>query len=141
MTIVLDTNVLVSGMIVTDHPPGRIIDLMRAGEVRLAVDDRIVAEYEDVLARPYFRRYFTLEEKERVMGFIRSDSLRYVCTERIEGLPDPKDAPFAETAFVADVPLITGNLKHFPVRKTRRAIHVITPAQFLDEFHQRLREM
>ena len=39
MTIVLDTNVLVSGMIVANHPPGRIIDLLRVGSVRLAVDD------------------------------------------------------------------------------------------------------
>lgn len=136
MTIVLDTNVLVSGLIVADHPPGRIVDLIRAGEVRLALDDRVAAEYEEVLARPYIRRYFTVREKERVLAFILSDSVQCVCTGRIEGLPDKKDAPFAETALAAQAPLITGNLKHFPSGACREIV-VMTPAQFLEELHRR----
>ncbi len=133
MIIVLDTNVLMSGLITADHPPGRIGDLLRAGAVRLAVDDRIMAEYEDVLARPRFRRYFAPEEKERVMGFIRADSLPVVCGNAIEGLPDEKDAPFAETALAAGAPLISGNLKHFPAGALG-GVRVMTPVEFLGEF-------
>jgi putative PIN family toxin of toxin-antitoxin system len=135
MIIVLDTNVLVSGLMVATHPPGRIVDLLRSGEVRLAVDDRIVAEYEEVLARPRFRPYIRLEEKERVMGFIRADSLRVVCAKSIEGLPDATDAPFAEATLAAGAPLVTGNLKHFPSRKLI-GIRVLTPFEFLKEFRR-----
>jgi len=136
MIIVLDTNVLVSGLIVADHPPGRMVDLLRVGEVRLAVDDRIMAEYGDVLARPRFRAWFTLEEKERVMGFIRADSLPVVCGKAIGGLPDAKDAPFAETALAANAPLVTGNLKHFPAGMLA-GVRVMSPSEFLDEFRRR----
>jgi len=135
MTVVLDTNVLVSGLITADHPPGRIVDLIRAGVVRLAADDRILAEYEEVLGRLFFRRYFTVEEKDRVMAFIRTDSLRCVCVKRFSGLPDPSDSPFAETALAAGVPLVTGNLKHFP-RQACGGIQALTPAQFLEGFHR-----
>jgi len=43
--LVLDTNVLVSGMINAFGAPGRIADLVRERHVELVVDDRILAEY------------------------------------------------------------------------------------------------
>ena len=52
-----DTNVLVSGMINPMGAPGRIVDLMREGELELTVDDRILAEYTAVLKRRKFRAY------------------------------------------------------------------------------------
>ena len=47
---VVDTNVLVSGLLSPFGPPGRIVDLLQAGGLRLAADDRIEAEYRDVLS-------------------------------------------------------------------------------------------
>ena len=58
MIVVLDTNVLVSGLMSPGNPPGRIIDFLRAGDITLAIDDRILAEYCAVLARENFRNYF-----------------------------------------------------------------------------------
>ena len=54
MIIVLDTNVLVSALLSPFGPAARILDLILAGDVRLAYDDRIMAEYRQVLARPKF---------------------------------------------------------------------------------------
>ncbi len=58
MKIVLDTNVLISGILKPSGPPGRIVDLLRSGVLQLVVDDRILAEYTDVLRRDYFLQYF-----------------------------------------------------------------------------------
>ena len=58
LRLVLDTDVLVSGMINPLGPPGRIVDLLREGELELTVDDRILAEYTAVLNRRKFRVYF-----------------------------------------------------------------------------------
>jgi len=44
MKIVLDTNVLISGMLNPSGPPGRIVDFLRTEVLQLAVDDRILAE-------------------------------------------------------------------------------------------------
>lgn len=58
MIIVLDTNVLISGIINPSGPPGRIVNLLRTGEIDPALDDRILGEYIDVLHSPKLAKYF-----------------------------------------------------------------------------------
>jgi predicted nucleic acid-binding protein len=41
--VVLDTNILVSPLLSPHRPPGRVLDLALARELRLAMDDRILA--------------------------------------------------------------------------------------------------
>ena len=48
MKVVLDTNVLVSGLLNPYGPPGRIVQLAAAGELQLCLDARILAEYREV---------------------------------------------------------------------------------------------
>lgn len=48
---VIDTNVLVSGLLSPFGPPGRLVDALQTRRLQLAVDDRIEVEYRDVLAR------------------------------------------------------------------------------------------
>jgi putative PIN family toxin of toxin-antitoxin system len=129
--LVLDTNVLLSGLLTAGNPPGRIVDFLRAGKFQLQVDERIVAEYEGVLSRPKFRRYFSLFDKDLIMDCIRADSEWYVCTRIVEGLPDPKDGCFLEVAHEAVVPLVTGNLRHYP-EEFRGGVEVLSPAEFLN---------
>ena len=52
MKVVLDTNVVVSGLIQSKGNPARILSLALAGAVEVCHDDRILAEYAEVLARP-----------------------------------------------------------------------------------------
>jgi putative PIN family toxin of toxin-antitoxin system len=130
MIVVLDTNVLVSGLMSPGNPPGRIIDLLRAGDISLAIDDRILAEYSAVLARENFRKYFTVAEKDLILDFIVHDSIRVLCTQALQGLPDQDDACFLEVALAAKTPLVTGNEKHFPLHK-RQGAEVYTPAEFI----------
>lgn len=48
-------------------------------------------------------------------------------------MPDKGDTPFIEMAITEDVPLITGNVKHFP-QQSRKGCTVISPAQFLKKY-------
>lgn len=131
MRAIVDTNVLVSGMIDTSSFPGRVVDLLRSGRVQIVVDDRILSEYEDVLGRPYFRTYFSLSEVENILEFLRRNAFRTVCQEIVSGLPDPGDAPFLEVALMETVSLVTGNKKHFP-SALRRGCKVFTPREFIE---------
>ena len=128
--VVLDTNVLVSGMIHPRGPPGRIVDLLREGAVELVVDDRVLAEYADVIQRPKFDRYMTNQDRMDILLFLREDALYVVANSHSLSLPDPDDAPFLDVAAAARVPLITGNAEHFP-RSVRRGVEVLTPAAFV----------
>ncbi len=54
MRVVLDTSVLVSGLLNPHGSPARVLDLVTAGPVVLFYDDRIIAEYRALLSRPRF---------------------------------------------------------------------------------------
>ena len=131
MRLVLDTNVLVSGLLTAGNPPGRILDLLRAGKIQLQLDERIVTEYDGVLSRRKFRKYFSDFEKDLIMDFIRADSEWHVCTMIADWLPDPNDACFLEVALEVGVPLVTGNARHFP-EELRGGVEVLSPREFLD---------
>jgi len=131
--IVIDTNVLISGMLNPSGPPGKIVDLLRTGALQVVVDDRILSEYTDVLRRRYFLRYFKKSEREDVIEYLSKNS--YYTLSRIvaQDIPDEGDIPFLEIALTEGVPLITGNLKHYPER-ARMGCNVLSPRQFIDQF-------
>jgi uncharacterized protein len=133
MKIVLDTNVLISGMLKPSGPPGRIIDLLRGGALQLVIDDRIFAEYSDVIRRDYFLKYFSRTDREHVIEYLTRNSHHSQSTIILHDMPDPGDAPFLEIAVTESVPLVTGNLKHYPKQLTRGCI-VLSPAQFLKQY-------
>ncbi len=133
ISIVLDTNVLVSGMINAFGAPGRIIDLIREGLVELVVDDRILAEYADVLNRSKFRVYFQLSDVRDMLVFLDHNTRYIVSTHHVTDLPDADDAPFMEVALTAEVPLVTGNANHYPMHRCGQA-RIQSPAAFLQHF-------
>jgi putative PIN family toxin of toxin-antitoxin system len=125
---VFDTNVVVSGFLSPSGPPGRLVEWLRNGTVQAVMDDRIMAEYAEVLARPVFR--LPAAEVELVLTVIRTRSfwVEAAAQDLAHDLPDPDDAPFLECARTAKVPLVTGNIRHFP-KSVAPAVTVITPAQ------------
>lgn len=128
MRVVVDTNVLVSGLLKTGTPPSQVIAEVLSGRLIALHDDRIVAEYEEVLARPKFK--FPPQLVRDILDSIIGDGER-VSNAVFKGqLPDPDDQPFADVAFSggADV-LVTGNGAHFPVG---RAIRVVTPRELVE---------
>ena len=133
MLVVLDTNVIVSGLMSETGKPGRIIDLALENRFQVAYDDRILSEYEDVWARPELR--IRPARARAVIAHIE------LTGQQIEaqalsagGFQDPDDRPFAEVFITANAQaLVTGNLRHFsPLIKTGLAVY--SPAQFLERF-------
>jgi putative PIN family toxin of toxin-antitoxin system len=127
---VFDTNVVVSGFLSPAGPPGRIVEWLRNGSVQAVLDDRIMAEYAEVLSRPVFQLPVT--EVELVLAAIRARSfwIETLAIHLAHDLPDPDDAPFLECALAAGVPVVTGNLRHLP-KSVIHDLNVITPAQFV----------
>ena len=129
--VVLDTNVLVSGLISSFGSPGRILDLVLIGEVAVAYDDRILGEWREVLRREKFG--FPARDVETLLGFAESEGHKVTPSPLGANLPDPDDAPFLEVAHEAEAILITGNLKHYPPEE-RRGVEVLEPAAFLNRW-------
>ena len=132
MNVVLDTNVLVAGLLTPHGPSGRVIDLLLNGDLTPCFDDRIIAEYREVLARAKFG--FDPTQIEAVLDYVEGEGLHIVAAPLDVSLPDPDDRAFLEVAVAAGAEwLITGNVRHFPT-KSRRGIHVVGPREFIDQW-------
>ena len=126
---VIDTNVLVSAMLKNGSVPGQVAAEALYGDIIPIVNDEILAEYEDVLNRPKFRF-----DKGVVKVFLDELKKRAVYTDYglIEDeIQDSKDVVFyavlMEKRKEKDAYLVTGNLKHFPVRT-----YIVTPKEMRD---------
>jgi putative PIN family toxin of toxin-antitoxin system len=129
LRIVLDTNVIVSGLLNPEGNPGRIVDLLLAGEVTLLVDDRILAEYRAVLRRSKFG--LGAADVSDFLDLLEAASERVAAAPLGVRLPDASDRPFLEVAVAAgaDV-LVTGNIRHFRVPHPS-PIGVESPTEFV----------
>ena len=131
MLVVLDTNILVSALLSPFGPPARVLDLALGGDIRLAFDDRLMAEYREVLARPKFG--FAPEDVATVLAYLEANGERVTARPLPDALPDADDLPFLEVAAQAEAVLVTGNTAHYPP-EARGAVSVLTPAEFLKRY-------
>jgi predicted nucleic acid-binding protein len=106
------------------------VEWLRHGTMQAVLDDRIMAEYTEVLARPVFR--LPSAEVELVLTAIRDHAFwpTVAVVDQAMGLPDPDDAAFLECARAGGVALVTGNVRHFP-KLAANDVDVMTPAQFV----------
>jgi uncharacterized protein len=132
MEVVLDTNVIVSGLISPNGPPGEIVDLIFRGLISPVFDDRILFEYRDVLLRTKFS--FSPVLVENLLHSICTIG-RQVIPERTSAkLPDAADRCFYECALASvSKILVTGNRKHLPSSQCKH-IAIYLPLDFLDRF-------
>lgn len=135
MNVVLDTNVLVAGLLSPFGVCGEILRMVSSGELRLSFDARIFTEYKEVLSRPKFKF-----EEDKVSALL--DQVEH-CGHTIaplplrHSLPDPDDEPFLEVAITAGVVcLVTGNGAHFPP-KLSKGVKVFSPSGFLTFYKKR----
>ena len=130
MRIVLDTNVLVSGLLSESGPPGRLVSLVPEDLFVPCFDARILAEYWKVLLRPHLG--IAPAKVERLLNDLEEEGETFVGHPLPERLPDPSDEAFLEVAVAAGAEfLVTGNLRHFPAR-LRHGVAVVSPRVFLD---------
>lgn len=126
---VIDTNVLISAMLKNNSVPGAVVAEALRGDIIPLINDEIIAEYKEVLGRPKFSF-----DPESVTIFLHELQKRavYVNGDIIEDeIPDKDDAVFyavlMEKRKDADAYLVTGNMKHFPVRT-----YIVTPKEMLN---------
>lgn len=130
----LDTNVLVSGLLSPFGPPGEIVRMVSSGTVILCLDARIRSEYEAVLARPRFG--FDPDAVAALLDYVDFASETCASQPLASRLPDPDDEPFLEVALACSADfLVTGNVAHFPP-ESRSGVQVVSPAEFIERFRR-----
>jgi putative PIN family toxin of toxin-antitoxin system len=133
--VVLDTNVLVSGLLTPFGTSGEIVRMLTSNEITLCMDARILLEYENVLRRPRFN--IDESQIDVVIEFIQHHAQFHSTVPLNKPLPDADDNSFLEVAISSDAEcLVTGNRKHFPAR-CRAGVQVLSPGEFLDFYRIR----
>ena len=138
MRIVLDTNVVVSGLLTPFGASAQVIRMVASGHLVLCYDVRVLAEYEDVLHRPKFD--FPEAAVSTLLDQIMGEGISFATTPLRTSLPDRDDEPFLEVAVAANietpddpVPLVTGNSKHYPEERAH-GVEVVSPRFFVDHY-------
>lgn len=125
---VIDTNVIVSALLSSnlESNPVKVFRAIVQERIVPLYNDEILEEYKSVLSRPKFNLNLSLIET--IIKAIITDGLNIDRTPAADiEFPDPKDIVFYEVALsVEDSYLITGNIRHFPVKP-----FVVTPAEMV----------
>lgn len=135
MRVVLDTNVLLSGLMFPDGAPGRVVAAWREARFDVVMSVHQLAEIGRALAYPRIRRVLGWDD-QRIEKFIRQIYVRVQIVDlhgiTVEVPADPDDAPILATlvAGKADV-LVTGD-------GDLLALHERFPIQTPSEFVRRL---
>jgi uncharacterized protein len=108
--VVLDTNILISALLVRGTPPDRIYVAWREGRFEMASCERQLEEIRQVSRRPFFRTRLTQRETGRMVNDIRRLSIMADHLPRVTRSPDPADDYLLAlaTATAADY-LVTGD--------------------------------
>ncbi len=135
MRVVVDTNVLVSGLLSPFGHSAQIIRMAASGALAVCHDARILSEYRDVLLRPKFG--FPQEAVDALLDQIISAGDAVTSEPLRVALPDRDDEPFLEVAVSGGAEaLVIGNLKHYP-REARESAVVLSPAEFVKKYKTR----
>lgn len=129
MKIVLDTNVLVAGLLSPFGPCAEIVRMLSSGDLTLYFDSRILSEYNEVLRRSKFR--FQLDKVVALLEHSEHRGQIVASSPLSDLLPDSGDQPFLEVAVAGQaVCLVTGNHAHFPPQLCQ-GVKVVSPSDFL----------
>lgn len=129
MIVVLDTNVIVSGLLSPQNAPGRILEMLLSQEISVTYDERILSEYREVLGRSKFG--FDPADVDSLLDFIAAGGTKVSSSPLDFPIADSDDLPFLEIATEIFCLLITGNLRHFPPH-SMTGIPILTPAEFIE---------
>jgi len=124
LNAVIDTNVLVSGLLTAQGNPAQIIDSFCDRKFNLLYCSEILEEYHDVL----FREKLGLEitSVEVLLDEVCRIGLPVISVTSDIHLMDEDDRIFYDTAKSGGALLITGNVKHYPHEP-----FIISPAAFV----------
>lgn len=128
--VVVDTNAFISRLLVPDSLPGQAVR-KAVDTAQLLVSEATLIELADVLSRPKFDPYVTIEDRQeffrRLSRVVEVVPITYV----VHACRDPRDDKFLELALNGNADLIVTGDDDLLVLNPFRDIPIITPAGYL----------
>jgi putative PIN family toxin of toxin-antitoxin system len=130
--VVIDTNVLISGVFFTG-PPSKILEARRDERVRVVISPDIFEEYRRV--GDVLKTQFPGVDIERILGLLANNT-EIVSPESLP-LPvceDPDDDKFLSCALKSGANVIISGDKHLLKASGYKGLQIITPRKFVDDY-------
>ena len=128
--VVLDTNVVVSGMLFPGSVPARA--LLRAQDGMVLVSEATKQELLDVMNRPRFNRYLAREIRQGLVELFLAASTLVDIPSPIRACRDPRDDKFLEVAVHGRADAIISGDADLLALHPFLGIAILTPAGYLD---------
>jgi putative PIN family toxin of toxin-antitoxin system len=128
--VVVDTNVLVSRLILPQSLPAKALSRAEL-EARLLISEATMYELADALARPKFDRYVSVADRKGFLQLLGHIAEFVPIIQLVRECRDPKDDKFLDVALNgrADV-IITGDADLLALHPWRR-VAILSPADYL----------
>jgi putative PIN family toxin of toxin-antitoxin system len=136
LRVVLDANVLVSGVLSRSGTPARLVQLWIAGAFELVVSDLLLAEVERALAYPKVSRRVSATDAADFITLLRRFAVLVPDPEQAPSVRsvDPKDDYLLALAARERVPLVSGDADLIGLGPR---LPILTPRQFLEQLEGR----
>lgn len=109
LRIVIDTNILVSSILIKSSLPDVAFQVARKNGIIL-LSNATLQELQEVLTRSKFDKYISLDIRYQFLTKIKLESEQILISELVKECRDPKDNKFLEVAFNGNAThIITGD--------------------------------
>ncbi|AEF85298.1 conserved hypothetical protein [Treponema primitia ZAS-2] len=127
MKLVLDTNIIVSAFLNPMGIPGEILSMVLAKKIKICYDNKIFAEYTEVLTRSKFN--FNKELVNDFLEFIKIYGEYVLAEPQNIVFIDEDDKIFYDVLKSSNADyIITGNKKHYPKDRS-----IVSPKEFKEK--------
>jgi uncharacterized protein len=127
--LVLDTNVILSGVLFPGSTPSRALLKAQAGEV--LASDATLLELVEVMSRARFDRYVERSVRQRLVAEFANACETVPIISPIRACRDPRDDKFLEVAVHGRADMIVTGDRDLLDLNPFRGIEILTPSEYL----------
>jgi putative PIN family toxin of toxin-antitoxin system len=128
--LVTDTNALISRLLLPSSIPGQAVR-KAVDNGLLLVSEATMEELADVLARPKFDRYISLEDRQQFLRLLGRLAEFVPIVYPVRACRDPKDDKFLEAALNGKAAVILSGDSDLLALHPWQGIPILSPAEYL----------
>jgi uncharacterized protein len=129
--IVADTNLLISRLLLPESLTAKAVR-KAVDEGQLLVSDATLVDLADVLSRPKFDPYISLEDRQVFIRVLNRIAERVIVTAPIKACRDPKDDKFLEVALNGEADLIVTGDRDLLALHPFRGVDILSPREYIE---------
>jgi putative PIN family toxin of toxin-antitoxin system len=132
MRVILETNVLLSGLLISHGAPAKLLDAWERKFFTLVACDALIAEVRHVAGRPFFKARLRASAAELLAAGFRDFS--FFCQDLPSGpiAPDPKDSYLFALAEASSAEFLVTGDKQLQSLKHHKSTRIVSPAAMIE---------